>query len=554
MNKSRIIGSLLLVFILCGSLSCRSWCDQWSARGGAEPPGAERFVAGRDAPATIAAPSAPMLWVGPPPIQRPAPIRPTIEPVTAAVKAAGEGSSYVVSRIYPCAECGIIRLDKTMPEQVEPNKPFDYFIKFTNLTDMTLNGVMITEDIPESFRLINSIPTAKNLVKQLVWEVDLLEPRASKQITISGEATEGGFLKHCTNVVTQVIPACTTVKVIQPKLELLIIAPTEIVICDPIPVKFAVANSGTGDVLNVKLVDTLPAGLQTSDGKSEIVFDVGTLTPGQSRQFSAELKAAKAGKYVCQAVASSPVGIKAASAAVTMVVGQPVLAISQTIPEKHYLGRPIAYEITINNKGDGPAKNTVIENAIPSAVTSIRATTGAKLSGSRLIWQLGTIAAGASKNVRVSYMPTRGGELANSITASAYCTESVTVSAKTSVAGIAGVLLEVGDVDDPVQVKNQTTYVITVTNQGSAPSTNIRIACTLEESERYASSSGPTVGTLEGSNVTFAPLATLSPRAKATWNVVVTALKPGDIRFKVIMNTDQLTRPVEETEATHLYE
>jgi hypothetical protein len=151
-------------------------------------------------------------------------------------------------------------------------------------------------------------------------------------------------------------------------------------------------------------------------------------------------------------------------------------------------------------------------------------------------------------------MPTRSGELANSITATAHCTESVTASVKTSVAGIAGVLLEVGDVDDPVQVKNQTTYVITVTNQGSAVSTNIRIACMLEDSERYASSSGPTVGTLEGSTVTFAPLASLSPRAKATWNVVVTALKPGDVRFKVIMNTDQLTRPVEETEATHLYE
>ena len=187
-------------------------------------------------------------------------------------------------------------------------------------------------------------------------------------------------------------------------------------------------------------------------------------------------------------------------------------------------------------------------------VTSIKATTGAKLSGSRLIWQLGTLAPGASRNVRVSYMPTRAAELASSISVTAYCADTVTASAKTLVSGIAGVLLEVGDIEDPVQVNGSTTYVITVTNQGSAVGTNIRITCALEENERYVSSSGPTVGTLEGNTVNFAPLASLAPRTKATWNVVVTAVKPGDIRFKVIMNTDQLTRPVEETEATHLYE
>jgi hypothetical protein len=36
--------------------------------------------------------------------------------------------------------------------------------------------------------------------------------------------------------------------------------------------------------------------------------------------------------------------------------------------------------------------------------------------------------------------------------------------------------------------------------------------------------------------------------------VVVSAVRPGDVRFKVIMNSDELTRPVEESEATHLYE
>jgi hypothetical protein len=76
----------------------------------------------------------------------------------------------------------------------------------------------------------------------------------------------------------------------------------------------------------------------------------------------------------------------------------------------------------------------------------------------------------------------------------------------------------------------------------------------LEDTMSYISSSGATNGTLDGSTVTFAKLPSLAPKAKTSWKVVVKAAKAGDVRFKVSMNSDQLTRDVEETEATNFYE
>jgi hypothetical protein len=96
--------------------------------------------------------------------------------------------------------------------------------------------------------------------------------------------------------------------------------------------------------------------------------------------------------------------------------------------------------------------------------------------------------------------------------------------------------------------------VITATNQGSAPDTNIKIICTLEDSEQYVSSSGATTGIAAGNTITFAPLPSLAPKAQATWRVTVKAVKAGDVRFTTVMTTDQLTRPVQETEATNLYQ
>jgi len=93
-----------------------------------------------------------------------------------------------------------------------------------------------------------------------------------------------------------------------------------------------------------------------------------------------------------------------------------------------------------------------------------------------------------------------------------------------------------------------------VTNQGTAADTNIRIVCALEDKVQFVSTAGATAGSVMGNTVSFAPLHSLAPKGRATWRVAVKGVRPGDVRFRVTMSSDQLARPVEETEATYLYE
>jgi uncharacterized repeat protein (TIGR01451 family) len=264
------------------------------------------------------------------------------------------------------------------------------------------------------------------------------------------------------------------------------------------------------------------------------------------------LRATKAGKYVNKATASSSSGLKA-QATTTTVVRKPVLTITKTGRKTQYIGRTLTYEITVTNKGDGPARKTVVEDSIPAGVTSVKPSSGGRIVGSKVIWELGTLAANSSKKVSVTYTPTRLATLRNTATAKAYCADAVSASATTSVAGIPAILLEVIDLVDPVEVGNQTTYVITATNQGSMPGTNITIMCTWEDKQQYVSSSGATTGRAEANTLKFAPLRSLAPQARATWRVVIRAVQPGDVRFAVRMNTGEFERPVEETESTNLY-
>ncbi|HAV65210.1 MAG TPA: hypothetical protein DCY13_22915, partial [Verrucomicrobiales bacterium] len=116
--------------------------------------------------------------------------------------------------------------------------------------------------------------------------------------------------------------------------------------------------------------------------------------------------------------------------------------------------------------------------------------------------------------------------------------------------GIAAVLLEVVDSPDPIQVGESTTYTIRVTNQGFARLNNMKVTAS------FADEVTPTAtvqGSISGKAVNFPNVRTLAPKEVVTYNITVRGAKVGDARSKIILNADELTTPVEETESTTVY-
>jgi uncharacterized repeat protein (TIGR01451 family) len=322
----------------------------------------------------------------------------------------------------------------------------------------------------------NANPAAIKDGGKLVWKLGSFAPEQSKQITVSGMATNTDCVKTCATT-TYVVPACASVEVVQPKLQLKKTAPAEACLFNRFPVKFVVTNTGTGPARDVKIEDTLPAGLRTAKGQSKLVFNAGTLTTGQSRKFSATLEASKTGEYVSKAVASSASGLKAESETTT-IVSQAVLTIGVTGPEKRFAGRPVEYEITVNNKGDAPAKNLVVEDQLPLYTKFSSASDSGEVVAwaGKVRWDLGTLMPDSSRKVSMTVIPNRPGTtFTNTVKATATCAEGVRASVKTTVAGIPAVLLEVIDVDDPVELGGQMRRKISNTyHQGAQPKEQLK--------------------------------------------------------------------------------
>jgi uncharacterized repeat protein (TIGR01451 family) len=305
------------------------------------------------------------------------------------------------------------------------------------------------------------------------------------------------------------------------------------------------------------ITDQLPSGWRAADGSGVINIPVGTLAAGQSREFESIVKPGERGTANNTATARADGDLTATSNTTTTVVRLPALAITKAAPDRRFIGRDITYEITVRNTGDGEARDCMLEDMIPAGATFVSASDGGRSDGSRVTWNLGTLAPEANRTVTLTIKPGAGGIVRNTATVKAYCAAAATGTAETSVEGIPAVLLEVVDIEDPIEVGSNETYVITVTNQGSAPDTDIRIAFMLEDTMEFVSGTGASaiqgVAAAGTRNFEFAPLPSLAPGADAVWRVVVKGVAPGDARFTVTMNTDQLGRNVQETEATNFY-
>ena len=337
-----------------------------------------------------------------------------------------------------------------------------------------------------------------------------------------------------------------------PALQLTKTAPREVGLCGPIEVQLAVRNTGNAPATQVVVTDRLPAGWKTSEGLTELRFDAGTLAPGAAREFRFQAVAAAVGDHVNQAQALCAEGAKAEAAA-RSAVRAPVLALVCEARAEAVAGRPAQVCLTLRNTGSAPEPKATVTLPIPAGAVLASATEGGTAADGQVTWTIADLAAGASQQVCAAFTTDRLGELAFAATAGGTCAPSVQSGCATKFVGIPAVLLEVGVLEDPIEIDPEVTSEIRVVNQGFGALTNVRLTCVLPASQGFVSGSGTTPVRAQDGAVTMEPLPVLAPKAAASWRVVVKALKADDARFKVELRSVEFEQPVYEDESTRQY-
>ena len=190
---------------------------------------------------------------------------------------------------------------------------------------------------------------------------------------------------------------------------------------------------------------------------------------------------------------------------------------------------------------------------IPPGATFVSATEGGEVSLDRVLWNVTGLSTNAPRELSAVFTTERPGRLefkpvaTGAVAGPAYC------ECYTQILGVYAVLVEVVDLEDPVEIGKPVNYVITVTNQGNQIGTGIRVTCTVPDSQEFISGSGSTAVQALGRTLTMNPLPSLEGKQVATWRVQTRALRADDSRFKVEFTTDQIERPIRREESTRLF-
>jgi uncharacterized repeat protein (TIGR01451 family) len=245
-----------------------------------------------------------------------------------------------------------------------------------------------------------------------------------------------------------------------------------------------------------------------------------------------------------------------------IVPGDTSLGVKITGPKKQYANLPAKYQITVTNNGAKAAENVLVSAILPDKSVLIGTSENGRYHFGVVNWLVGDLPAGASRTVQVTYKVPAAGEFCLKANASGLSQGSAEAIWCTTFEGISALHLEATDTRDPVEVGGKTSYRITLTNQGTAPLTNIRIEARVPPEMATYRATGPTnppkdlpPPMADGQLVVFAPLKELKAGERLTYEVFVTAAKPGDARFRVTLTADELQAggPVFEEESTQVF-
>lgn len=337
-----------------------------------------------------------------------------------------------------------------------------------------------------------------------------------------------------------------------PALKLDVSAPATAGLCGPFDVKVVVRNSGPAEATRVVVTDTLPAGWKTSDGRTSVRWDVGTLRSGEAREAVLPVTAVEVGRGTVSAKAAAAEGGTVEDSASTEIRA-PVIAIECAVPARAVAGRPAKVCLTVRNTGTAAEPRTVVTLPIPEGAVPGATTGGGTAADGRVTWEIEGLAPQDSRELCATFTLEKLGSLTFEASAQGSCAPVVATRCATQFIGVPAVLLEVVDLEDPIEIGKEVVYDIRVLNQGFGALNNVRMVCFLPASQEFVSATGTTPAHLQDRVVTLDPLPVIEPKGTVSWRLVVKAAIADDARFKVELRSDEFETPLHENESTRQY-
>ncbi len=476
---------------------------------------------------------------------------PVAAPMGTSPRAAADASLDV----QPGRQQPSITVEWVGPSAIRINQPMACQILVRNTATTAAHNVVVKHRLAKDVTCKSTEPSATTEAGELSWNLGTIAPNQSRRLDVALVSKSRGPLT-CHATVTFTSVAAHQVQVREPLLSVKIRSPEKVVVGEYVTLLFALSNPGDGITESVRVKTILPDGIEHPSGKKIIEFDVGNLAPKEIRTLQLVCVAKGGGeqKFAATAIGDGEI---VANDTTTFEVLVPKLDVAISGPKLRYLDRHAIYVLKITNPGTAIANTVELNELVPAGFKFHQANQGGLYhEASRVIsWKLGDLQPGQSKEVAIDLIATEPGE--HRLVAQVRGARGLKsdTDARTIVEGLPSLLIEVGHLDDPLEVGAETAYEIRVANTGTKTETNVEVVCTLPDQLQFkgAKCSATLRFRQEGNDLIFEPLPRLAPKADVIYRVHVRGIAPGDIRFRTRIKSDGLRDPVVREENTRIY-
>ncbi len=422
----------------------------------------------------------------------------------------------------------------------------------TNNGKATAADVAVEAWFPASVRLTKANPQPASAQRSVTWKFAKLDSGEEQRIAISLIPSRRGELAANANV--RFTTAATTLFTVEePMIKLAMQGPQQVMVGEPAPHVVTITNPGTGVAHNVVLEVKIPQGFEHAKGE-RLKMDVGSLNPGESRSVRLSLTAVAGGEHAVQVEARAGADLREVAASKVNVLA-PSLQLAVAGPSFRYVGRDAQYRVAVRNSGQATTSNVRSTYQVPEGFEFLSAGRGGKFDAATrtVSWFVGSVQPNETVEMSLRLKPVAAGDFVHLAKVVSEHGAAVESKMETKIEGTASVVLEVVDLDDPVEIGRETAYEIRVSNEGSKAASNIGLSIELPNGMALVDAKGPSQHIAEAGLVVFRSLPALPPGKTAVFMIHITGSQEGNHRIRARLVSDSIQEPLTEEEITRFY-
>jgi uncharacterized repeat protein (TIGR01451 family) len=447
-----------------------------------------------------------------------------------------------------------LSIDKVAPQSAALGQPMVYTIRVRNDGTIPAHQVVVEDRVPRGVQLDGTNPRAEmsEKTKTLLWKLGTLEPGQERTISVRVIPTSEGPIGSVATVNFSTEVSSHTV-VSAPSLRLEVIAAERGTLGQPVAFTFRVTNIGRSEATGVVIRNVLPAALRHSDG-DDLEYAVGTLPAGKTKEVTLSVIAAQAGRVVNQAVVTASGGISVQAEASVLVQGAS-LDVSRTGPKRLFPKKNGRFINTVANPTSQPMLNVSVTETIPAGVEYVASSPEGEYNPARrsVTWTVARLEPRQSRPFEITLASNEVGSKVSVVRASDSTGASGEKVTTTTVIGAPSLAIEVLDGTSPLEVGEQVTYRIRITNRGTDAATNVRPVAIVPATMQVMQIGGQLRFRQVANRIEFEPIPRLEPNGSALATVTLRAIRPGDTRLQTQVQCDQLSLPLTHEEAAIIY-